>query len=244
MHLSLPPFWSSWLAWPKPPPAPSRFLAFSSFSRRLARLLTQPAELRIDVDPPAATIEQELDALYQRLHTPGDALHGLPSSPLPGHPGLRVRSREADGELYVYIEDPLRQCLAGTTVFNRLIELNRQADRHLRAPHSRYAAAYQRRGLATAVYRWALDGGQCLISGARQSVGAHALWQRLGQAYPQGYVCVQDKTLRYLGPQPEPRVLNALHTRRLLLGRGWTLARLASATGMHAVDGAGLTTEV
>ena len=125
MYLSLPPFWSSWLAWPKPPPAPDASGVFSSFldvSRRQARRLAQPAELRIDVDPPDATIEQELSALHQRLHSPGDALHGLPSTPLPGHPGLFVRSRVADGELYVYIEDPLRQCLAGTTVFNRLVE--------------------------------------------------------------------------------------------------------------------------
>ena len=113
MYLSLPPFWSSWLAWPKPPPAPDASGVFSSFldvSRRQARRLAQPAELRIDVDPPDATIEQELSALHQRLHSPGDALHGLPSTPLPGHPGLCVRSRVADGELYVYIEDPLRQC--------------------------------------------------------------------------------------------------------------------------------------
>lgn len=238
MYLSLPPFWSSWLAWPKPPPAPDASGVFSSFldvSRRQARRLAQPAELRIDVDPPAATIEQELSALHQRLHSPGDALHGLPSTPLPGHPGLFVRSRVADGELYVYIEDPLRQCLAGTTVFNRLVELNRRADRHLRAPHSRYAPAYQRRGLATAVYRWALDGGQCLVSGARQSAGAHALWQRLGRDYPQGYVCLQHKTPRYLGRQVDARVQEALATRRLLLGRGWTLARLAAATGMLSV---------
>lgn len=235
MYLSLPPFWSSWLAWPKPPPAPDASGVFSSFlevSRRQARRLAQPAELRIDVDPPDATIEQELSALHQRLHSPGDALHGLPSTPLPGHPGLFVRSRVADGELYVYIEDPLRQCLAGTTVFNRLVELNRRADRHLRAPHSRYAPAYQRLGLATAVYRWALDGGQCLVSGARQSAGAHALWQRLGRDYPQGYVCLQHKTPRYLGRQVDARVQEALATRRLLLGRGWTLARLAAATGM------------
>ena len=214
MSLSLPPFWSSWLAWPKPPPAPDASGVFSSFldvSRRQARRLAQPAELRIDVDPPDATIEQELSALHQRLHSPGDALHGLPSTPLPGHPGRGVE---------------------GTTVFNRLVELNRRADRHLRAPHSRYAPAYQRRGLATAVYRWALDGGQCLVSGARQSAGAHALWQRLGRDYPQGYVCLQHKTPCYLGRQVDARVQEALATRRLLLGRGWTLARLAAATGM------------
>ena len=36
----------------------------------------------------------------------------------------------------------------------------------------------------------------------------------------------------YLGRQVDARVQEALATRRLLLGRGWTLARLAAATGM------------
>jgi len=44
--------------------------------------------------------------------------------------------------------------LAGTTVFNRLVELNRRADRHLRSPHSRYgdvpAARPGQRGLPLA----------------------------------------------------------------------------------------------
>lgn len=235
MHLSLPPFWSSWLPWSKPPPA------FSSRPRLLApghpaappdASFLQPAELRIDVDPPAATIEDELAALHGRLHTPGDRLHGIASIPLMDDPDLLVRYREADGERYVYVEDLRRGCLAGTTVFNRLIELNRRADRHLRAPHSRYAPAYQRRGLATAVYRWALDGGQCLMTGARQSPGAHALWDRLACEYLSGYVRVKDKALAYLGAEVPTEVLDDLHTRRFLLGRRWTLERLRAATGM------------
>ena len=90
-----------------------------------------------------------------------------------------MRYREADGEWYVYVEDLQRRRLAGYTVFNRLVELDRRADRHLRAPHSRYDTPYQRRGLASAVYRWALQEGWCLVSGARQSPGAHALWHQL-----------------------------------------------------------------
>lgn len=104
--------------------------------------------------------------------------------------------------------------------------------RHLRAPHSRYAPAYQRRGLATAVYRWALDGGQCLMTGARQSPGAHALWDRLACEYLSGYVRVKDKALAYLGAEVPTEVLDDLHTRRFLLGRRWTLERLRAATGM------------
>ncbi len=246
LSLSLSPCGSSWLPWPKPPPLSLlprpvlwRFPRVAAPSRRPAAPLfpppspVRPAELRIDVDPPAATLEDELAALYRRLHTPGDRLHGLDRMPLFTDPDLVVHYREADGESYVYIEDLRRGCLAGTTVFNRLVELNRQADRHLRAPHSRYAPAYQRRGLATAVYRWALDGGMCLITGARQSPGAHALWDRLACEHLSGYVRVQDKALTYLGPAVSPPVRDALQTRRFLLGRRWTLARLQAATGMR-----------
>lgn len=235
MHLSLPLFRSSsWLAWPKPPPS-ARTLAGAFAPPFLIPepLAPQPAELRIDVDPPAATIEEELAALHERMHTPGDCLHGIARIPLLDGPDLVARYREADGEHYVYVEDLRRRCLAGCTVFNRLVELDRHADKHLRAPHSRYASAYQRRGLATAVYRWALDGGMCLISGARQSQGAHALWQRLAGEHLSFYARLQSRRLAYLGPDVPGQVLDDLHTRRLLLGPRWTLARLCAATGMR-----------
>jgi GNAT superfamily N-acetyltransferase len=91
--------------------------------------------------------------------------HARDGRPPAGHAPYRARARparafrEADGELYVYIEDVRRDRLVGYTVFNRLVELSREADRHIRAPHSQYDPAYQRRGLASAVYRWALDQG-------------------------------------------------------------------------------------
>ena len=110
-----------------------------------------------------------------------------PCSTLPGRlPGLVWRHREADGEHYVYVEDTARGCLAGYTVFNRLIEVDRRTDPHVRAPHSRYAPDYQRRGIATAVYEWGLEQGFCLLSGARQSAGAHALWLALGRRFQLG----------------------------------------------------------
>ena len=83
MYLSLPPFWSSWLAWPKPPPAPDASGVFSSFldvSRRQARRLAPPAELRIDVDPPDATIEQELSVAAGQPVTVSFTPHLLPIS--------------------------------------------------------------------------------------------------------------------------------------------------------------------
>lgn len=190
-----------------------------------------PLPLRIDVQLPADTLEQELDALQARLQRPGDPLHGLPGRDF-GPPDLLLRQRQADGELYLYVEDIARGRLAGYTVFNRLIELDRRADRHLRAPHSRYRAAYQRRGLAGALYRWVLrESGWCLISGARQSEGARALWQALMREHDWGYVSLREKCLKALGQALTDAALQQdLHTRCLLLGRGWTWAGL----GRHA----------
>jgi hypothetical protein len=190
-------------------------------------------ELRIDVNQQPVELEKELDALHRRLNRPGDALHGLPVICI-NFSGLVFRYREADGEHYIYVEDPARRCLAGYTVLNRLIEVNRRADRHLRAPHSKYAPAYQRRGIATAIYRWWLESGQCLISGARQSAGANALWHSLGRRYPLIYVDLRDKTLRCLGRQVDCQTQEDLHTRMILLGREWSVERLEEHAGMLA----------
>jgi len=211
----------------------------SWLTRQLARHATRPrglstcTELRIDVDLRPEDLATELDNLYRRLRTPGDPMSGSATVPT-SLPGLVFRTREADGEYYVYVEDVVHGRLAGYTVFNRLIELNRRADRYLRAPHSRYAPEYQRRGIATAVYEWALGSGLCLISGARQSTGAHGLWRALERHHELVYVDVRDKALRCLGTEVEDALLDDLHTRMVLLGGDWTLDRLCAATGMAA----------
>lgn len=189
-------------------------------------------ELRIDVRHQPSDIEKQLQALYRRLNTPGDALHGLPLLCI-RVPGLVLRYREADGEHYVYIEDPARRCLAGYVVFNRLIEVNRRADSHLCAPHAKLAPAYQRRGIATTIYRWWLDRGNTLITGARQSAGAQALWLSLGKHYELLYVELRAKQLRCLGRQVHNRVRQDLHTRIVMLGRGWDVDRMVQSTGMQ-----------
>ena len=253
MHLSLPPFWASWLpASARNPSDVSKVSSFSSslslsqviqtqtartlraFKGRLVPLASPLAtELRIDVHTGPEAIANELDSLHGRLHTPGDSMHGIEHLSLFEDPRFTVHYREADGEHYVYIEDTLEQRLAGYTVFNRLIEINKRADRFLRAPHSKFAPEYQRRGLATAVYRWALDGGQCLMTGARQSDGAHALWDRLARDYEQGYVHLQDKTVTYLGTEvDDERLMDDLNTRRILLGKGWSIEGLATSARM------------
>lgn len=195
-------------------------------------------ELRIDVRLPPSDVEKELAQLHGRLNTPGDRLHDLPAICL-NIPGLVLRYREADGEHYVYAEDTRRRRLAGYVVFNRLIELNRRSDPYLRAPHAKFHPDYQRRGIATAIYRWWLDNGNTLISGARQSPGAHALWRSLGQRYPLHYVDLRDKQLRYLGQAIDRQTREALHTRIIMLGKGWDRDRLAERTGMQLEAGEG-----
>ncbi|SPA55540.1 N-acetyltransferase [Cupriavidus taiwanensis] len=197
-----------------------------------APALPRALELRIDVELTPAEIERELDALHGRIGRPGDRLHAMPALPA-GAQGLRLRYREADGEYYVYVEDVMQRRLAGYTVFNRLVEVGRRADPWVRAPHTKFAPAYQRRGLARALYRWALDGGLCLLSGARQSAGAHALWQALAPDYAMGYVDLRSKTLTWLGGDVDAATRDGLHTRMLLLGRGWTLEAFMARTGMY-----------
>lgn len=200
--------------------------------RHPARVLARALELRIDVSHSHAEVEDELGALHDRIRRPGDRLHSMPDLPS-GLPGLRLRYREADGEIFVYVEDVASGRLAGYTVFNRLIEVGRRTDPWVRSPHTKFAPAYQRRGLASGLYRWALDGGLCLLSGARQSAGAHALWQSLGSRYTLGYVDLRYKTLTYLGEQVSAAVMDDLYTRMVLLGHGWTLERFKEATGMY-----------
>jgi len=199
----------------------------------------RPAELRVDVEPVSTASDESLSVLYERLHSPGDRLYGLPVFDM-HDPDLRLRVREADGEFYAYVEDVRHGCLAGCTVFNRLVELGRRADRHLRSPHSRYRAQYQQRGIASSVYGWALAAGLCLMTGARQSPGAHALWQSLARRYESGFVDLRDRQLTYLGRDVPPAALDRLQTRMFLLGRDWPLARFGDAVemrGCHGPDG-------
>lgn len=190
-------------------------------------------ELRVDVLLRPDDLDAELDKLHGRINSPSDPLHRMVSIPSP-LPSLVFRYRKADGEHYVYVQDVARQRLAGYTVFNRLVELDRRADRYLRAPHSRYAPAYQRRGIATAVYEWALNSGLCLISGPRQSQGAYALWMTLARRHPLGYVDLRDKVLRLLGDEVDQPVMGDLYTRMLLLGKGWTFQHLMADTGCRS----------
>ena len=207
MLTAMPPFWASWLY--------------------------RPVELRIDVSPiPPKQLEGECASIHDRINTPGDCLYGIAEIPL-SDPRFAIRYRAADGEFYVYVEDLQEHRIAGFTVFSRLIELDKRADHIIRGPHSKFDVAYQRTGLASCIYRWALDAGLCLVTGARQSPGAHALWHKLARDYRLGYVDITDKKMRYLGNSVEPQVLNHLNTRMFLLGQSWSLGSFAAAARMQ-----------
>lgn len=195
----------------------------------------RPMELRIDVRLHPDDVDADLEKLYRRFRTPGDSLYGIAGRRGPS-PGLLFRHREADGEHYVYVEDVVHRRLAGFTVFNRLPDLSRRADPLLRGPHSRYGTRYQRQGIATAVYRWALGTGMCLISGPRQSRGAHALWNALARQHELAYVDLREKNLTILGSCVRQDMLEDFHTRMVLLGSGWSLDRLIQATGAALSD--------
>ena len=215
------------------PQAPPLRRLRATLSAPLQRLAPAPRmELRIDVSPSDQGIAAELDALRHRLHTPGDPFRHCTRLPVL-LPGLVFHHREADGEHFVYVEDPSRSALAGYTVFNRLIEVDRHTDRHVRSPHSRYAAAYRGRGIASAVYRWGLGEGFCLVSGARQSVGAHALWHALGRRHPLGWVALRARRMLDLGSAIGTAQQGELDTRMILLGHGWSWTRLRALGLLH-----------
>jgi hypothetical protein len=176
-------------------------------------------ELRVDVQLGPGEVDDELKSLHARLERSGLLKNGtgIIKTQIPD---LIFRHREADGEHYIYVEDMARGCLAGYTVFNRLVEVNRRLDRFVRAPHSKYAGEYQRRGIATAVYEWALGQGFCLISGARQSQGANALWQSLAMRHRLEYIEIRDKRINFLGSQVDQVTRDNLQTRMLMLGSG------------------------
>ena len=187
-------------------------------------------ELRIDVDLSGRDIQREFDALHERIrtnHSTRDAMQPLPLHLL----GLVLRMREADGEVFVYAIDPQRNRIVAYTVFNRLVEVDRRTDRHLRAPHTKVAHGYRRMGIATAIYRWWLDSGRSLMTGARQSAGAHGLWMALARDYELAAVRIAEhKRVERLPLPPPPGFYAALDTRLVLVGRGCHLADFAQHT--------------
>jgi hypothetical protein len=176
--------------------------------------------MRVDVDLGHRNVEAELAALYARLRLRAEAMQPVPAY-APRAPELVFHCREIDGEFHVYAEDPARNVLAGCTVFNRVFELDAEVGRFVRSPHSRYAPAYQRKGVATAVYQWALQAGMSLVSGPRQSVGAYRLWEALGRSWELVVVSLEGRDLRVIAEGMEREALEVFDTRMMLVGTGW-----------------------
>lgn len=183
--------------------------------------------MRIDVNRDGARLNTELDALYPTCLREA-AVDGTIFLPNLGNTPLPRYRRIAGKESFIYIEDPDRRWLAGTTSFNRVTGLDKRLDQHVRSPHSRYREPYQRLGLAKHIYLEALHAGLCLLSSARQSPGALQLWRSLSRQYPLHHVQIQSKHLVDLGRSIEWKTFEHLHTRLLLCGAGWSADRLIS----------------
>jgi len=113
-------------------------------------------------------------------------------------------------------------------VLNRLVEVNRRADKHLRSPHAKVAQAYRRLGITSRIYRWWLDSGRNLMSGERQSPHAHQMWMSLARDYALAYVRLQDKQVLAVGDHAPESVVSSLGTRMVLLGRGCDVRQFAA----------------
>ena len=188
--------------------------------------------MRVDVHFPEDRITADLARLNRRIRCLLDASREIPPRPMPlrGLPsGLQARLRAIDGETFVYVLDSRVERIVASTVLNRLVELGRRTDDGLRAPHSRVALDWRRRGITSAIYRWRLDAGHSLITGARQSPAARALWLRLARDYRLAYVRLEARRVLLLDDMPPPAELAALNVRAVLFGRGcesgpWTAA--------------------
>ncbi len=180
------------------------------------------AELRIDVHLPEDRIESELEALGRRSavwRPQSEALPHLPGLPLQ----LQAMARWAGGEHFVYVMNVLTRRVVAYVTLNRLSDVGRPAGHHFRAPHTKVSESHRRRGIASGIYRWWLDGGQCLMTGARQSPAARGLWLAMSRHYPMTYVWLENKRLYPLGDTPSAAVMDRLNVRAVLLGRGCAL---------------------
>jgi len=172
--------------------------------------------MRIDVRLPPGQIDHDLAALAQRLPAlPGPLRAWRPAVPSPA----TLLWRSAPSGVYVYVVPADRPGLAGYVAFTRVRVLQGEVF----SPHAKFAADHQRLGLATRIYQWMLDGGACLLSGARQSEASHGLWRSLGRSRPLRFARVTPRTLHDLGTEAPDSAFVDLDTRLLLLGRGRTV---------------------
>ena len=142
-------------------------------------------------------IEQELASLQARMQRGRHALSNLPLMDM-AFPDIEFRVRKIAREQRVYAIDTSSRLLVGYSVFDILPEGSRRLHGTVRSVHSRYAAAYQGRGIATALYTKVLTDGFVLVSGARQSRAAYALWKSLGRRMRFDVVKITPETIEPL----------------------------------------------
>lgn len=199
---------------------PGRFTrAGARWDARLDRPMYRQTALRVDVDLPGPDLHHELAQLQARLEAPERPLGRLDPLVLDCH-GLDFRIRQADGDYFIYVTDPVPGRLVGYIVLSRLVEVNRRADRYLRSPHAKVAQSHRRMGITSTVYRWWLDRGHNLMSGERQSPEAHRMWSSLSRDYRLIYVRLQDKRVTPIDGEISDELLGSLGTRMVLMGRG------------------------
>lgn len=87
-----------------------------------------------------------------------------------------------------------------------------------RTPHTSLFPEFQGKGIASAIYRWALDNRWCLVSSESHTKGARALWQSLSRSYPLIYIDV--RTNEFVTENDHKRRPNDVSM--MLLGKGWT----------------------
>ncbi|MDX5445547.1 MAG: hypothetical protein LPJ87_05775 [Zoogloeaceae bacterium] len=136
--------------------------------------------MRLDVRVRNEDIDRELADMQARMERGPHALSKLPKADL-RFPGVEFRVRHIAHEQRVFAIDSATGQLIGYSVFDVLPEGARRFRGSVRSVHSRYAAPYQGRGIASAVYSRVLSQGFVLVSGARQSRAAYALWKSLGR---------------------------------------------------------------
>lgn len=197
-------------------------------------LFSPVLDLRVDVSRPPDHVRGELRELAQRVLPAALEPVKLGGPGLP--PTLTVQERHAGGDVYMYVYTRDTQRLVGYVAFQQIPEAGRRARKHVRSPHALFHPAYQRQGLGTALYGAILARGYGLVSGARQSPGAHALWQALGRRHTLAYVQVGGRQWRHLGQVVDGDTFDDLQTRLLLLPAGLDVDDFAQASGLLPAD--------
>ncbi len=153
--------------------------------------------MRFDVRISSEQIERELATMQERMACGPYALPALPKFDL-CFSGMEFRVRRIAREQRVYAIDVRTRKLVGYSFFDILPEGSRRFHRTVRSAHSRYLPPYQGRGIATAIYSKILSDGFVLVSGARQSRAAYALWKALGRHMHFEIVQVRPETIEPL----------------------------------------------